>query len=180
MQSNPPLQHRTLQTTIAVAATALLLGACAAPHAPGTATAPPQPAGGHGQAAFMGSYDGNRDGIVTRAEYDAIRKQRFEAGDANRDGVLNEAEYVDEFEQRLKQQYFNEGRQPDKAYEGSIKQAHVRFAILDRDRDGKLSREEDLTVADKTFKSADTNGDGVVSRNDPPAERSASGGNTAP
>ncbi len=180
MHSNPPLQHRTLQTTIAVAATALLLGACAAPHAPGTATAPAQPAGGHGQAAFLGSYDGNRDGIVTRAEYDAIRKQRFEAGDANRDGVLNEAEYVAEFEQRLKQQYFNEGRQPDKAYEGSIKQAHVRFAILDRDRDGKLSREEDLTVADKTFKSADTNGDGVVSRNDPPAERSASGGNTAP
>lgn len=180
MHSNPPLQHRTLQTTIAVAATALLLGACAAPHAPGTATAPAQPAGGHGQAAFMGSYDGNRDGIVTRAEYDAIRKQRFEAGDANRDGVLSEAEYVAEFEARLKQQYFNEGRQPDKAYEGSIKQAHVRFAILDRDRDGKLSREEDLTVADKTFKSADTNGDGVVSRNDPPAERSASGGNTAP
>nr|WP_315495064.1 EF-hand domain-containing protein [uncultured Rhodoferax sp.] len=173
-------QHRSLRTTLALTGVALLLGACAAPQSPSTAAAPAQPAGGHGQSAFLGSYDGNRDGVVPRAEYDAIRKQRFEAGDTNRDGVLNEAEYVAEFEQRLKQQYFSEGRQPDKAYEGSIKQAHVRFAILDRDRDNKLSREEDLAVADKTFKSADTNGDGVVSRNDPPAEPRASGGNAAP
>jgi DNA-binding NarL/FixJ family response regulator len=31
----------------------------------------------------MGSYDANRDGVVTRDEYDTVRKQRFLAGDTN-------------------------------------------------------------------------------------------------
>lgn len=147
---------------------AVMLGACTTSQGPST---PARPAGGHGQSAFIGSYDGNRDGVVTRSEYDAIRKQRFESGDKNRDGFLNEDEYVAEFELRLKQQYMDQNRDPDQAYENSIRQAHVRFAIVDRDRDGKYSREEDLAVADRTFKGADTNGDGRVTAEDPPPVR---------
>ncbi|EJE49786.1 hypothetical protein PMI14_05648 [Acidovorax sp. CF316] len=154
---------------LAALAAAALLSACAsspasAPAAPGQ---PARPAGGHGLQAFLGSYDTNRDGQVTRAEFDAVRLQRFRAADTNGDGVLSEAEYVAEFEGRLKRQYFDEGKQPDKAYENSIKQAHVRFAIVNRARDGKFTAAEDAAIADKTFKNLDTNGDGTVSKDDP-------------
>ena len=158
---------------LATLTTAALLAACGgiAP-APSAATGQPaRPAGGHGLDAFLGSYDANRDGQVTRAEYDAIRLQRFQTADTNRDGVLSEAEYVAEFEGRLKRQYFDDGRQPDKDYENSIKQAHVRFAIVNRARDGKYTLAEDRAIADKTFKGLDTNGDGIVSRADPQPTR---------
>jgi Ca2+-binding EF-hand superfamily protein len=167
---------RNLPLLSALAAAALL-SACAAsapatPPAQGTAA---RPAGGHGLQAFLGSYDTNRDGQVTRAEFDAVRLQRFRAGDTNGDGVLSEDEYVAEFEGRLKRQYFDEGKQPDKAYENSIKQAHVRFAIVNRARDGKFTAAEDAAIADKTFKNLDTNGDGIVSREDPPRPPQARG-----
>ena len=109
----------------------LLLVGCAATQSPSAATGqPPRPAGGHGQKAFIGSFDGNRDGVVTRAEYDAIRKQRFDSADKNGDGFLSEEEYVAEYELRLKQQYLADGREPDAAYAGNIKQAPVSYTHL--------------------------------------------------
>jgi len=148
-------------------ALAALLSACAGTTPSTTAQGQPaRPAGGHGLDAFLGSYDADRDGRVTRAEFEGIRAQRFRTADTSGDGVLSEAEYVAEYEGRLKRQYFDQGRQPDKAYENNIKQAHVRYAIVNRARDGKFTQAEDRAVADKTFKGLDTNGDGVVSRAD--------------
>lgn len=164
--------------SFAALAAAALLSACAgnpatsAPAAPGQ---PARPAGGHGVEAFLGSYDTNRDGRVTRAEFDAVRLQRFRAADTNGDGVLSEDEYVAEFEGRLKRQYADEGRQPDTAYENSIKQAHVRFSIVNRARDGRFTPAEDAAIADRTFKGLDTNNDGTVSRDDPPRPAQARG-----
>jgi len=157
-QNTQPGKHgfRLAMAAMVVALTA------AAPS--GAAEGPAAPAGGHGLAAFMGSYDANRDGVVTREEYDTVRKQRFVAADTNRDGWLSEAEYVAEYEGRLKQQYA--GRAQDERYAGSIKQAHVRFNILDTDRDGKLTVEEDIAIAEKTFKQNDKNGDGKVDQAD--------------
>lgn len=165
---------KMLHTTLLAAAAAVLLSACAG-NEPATSTSatqaaagqPARPAGGHGLDAFLGSYDTNRDGVVTRAEFDALRVQRFRSADRNGDGVLSEDEYVAEFEGRLKRQYFDDGRQPDKAYESSIKQAHVRFGIVNRARDGRFTAAEDAAIADKTFKGLDTNGDGSVSKADP-------------
>ncbi|MDR0259605.1 MAG: hypothetical protein LBI76_07340 [Comamonas sp.] len=159
-------------TAIAAAA---LLTACAsndsktaapAAAAKTEAKGPATPVGGHGHNAFMGSYDANRDGVVTREEYDTLRKERFAAADTNKDGWLSEDEYVAEFEGRLKAQYAAAGKKPDQQYEGSIKQAHVRFHILDTNKDGKLSIEEEIDIANKTFKNADRNGDGVVNAAD--------------
>lgn len=157
------IQFLSSPRILAAAGLAALLSACAG--TPGaSATGPAQPAGGHGQSAFIGSYDANRDGVVTRDEYDTVRKQRFLAGDTNGDGWLSEQEYVGEFEGRLKQQY--QGRQPDERYASSIKQAHVRFGIVDKNRDGKYTVEEDMAIAERTFKEADVNGDGTVSKDD--------------
>lgn len=159
------LQLTRLARLATATGAAALLAACAAPSAP-AGDGPARPAGGHGNAAFIGGYDANNDGKVTRAEYDTVRKQRFTAADANGDGWLSEAEYVAEFEGRLTQQYADQKRQPDDAYAGSIKQAHVRFGILDKNKDGRLSVDEELAIAERTFKGADTNGDGVVDATD--------------
>jgi curli biogenesis system outer membrane secretion channel CsgG len=156
---------------VMIGMTAAMLAACASTPAPSAdkakakaAEGPAQPAGGHGLSAFIGGFDANRDGVVTRAEYDTVRKQRFTAADTNHDGSLSEDEYVAEFEGRLKQQYA--GRAQDDAYVASIKQAHVRFKILDTDKDGKLTVEEENAIADKTFKRTDTNGDGKIDKSD--------------
>lgn len=159
-------------------AAAALLSACASNNGNNSKTAAPAaaakteakgpatPVGGHGHNAFMGGYDANRDGVVTRDEYDTLRKERFVAADTNKDGWLSEDEYVAEFEGRLKAQYAAAGKKPDQQYEGSIKQAHVRFHIVDTNKDGKLSIEEEIDIANKTFKNADRNGDGVVNAAD--------------
>lgn len=131
---------------------------------PGAAAGPAAPAGGHGLSAFIGGFDANRDGVVTRQEYDAVRTQRFTAADTNHDGVLSEDEYVAEFEGRLQQQYA--GKAQDERYAGSIKQAHVRFKILDTDHDGKLTLAEENAIAEKTFQRTDTNGDGKIDQAD--------------
>lgn len=163
---------KAIPTLVSAIAGAFLLSACAAPQAPQASaqagSGPARPAGGHGREAFIGSYDLNGDGVVTRAEYDAVRKQRFQNADKNGDGVLSEDEYVAEFEGRLKEQYFKSGRQPDEAYTNSIRQAHVRFALLDRNHDGVLSQEEEHEIMEKTWAQADTNKDGKVDANDPP------------
>jgi len=137
---------------------------------PGTAPAtggPAQPAGGHGREAFVGSYDINRDGVVTRAEYESVRLQRYNAADTNGDGKLSEAEYVAEFEGRLKQQYAQQKREPDADYQRSMRQAHVRFGILDRNQDGFISLDEEKAIMERTFVGQDTNGDGQVDGRDP-------------
>ncbi|GHC97400.1 hypothetical protein GCM10007320_52130 [Pseudorhodoferax aquiterrae] len=172
--------NRPNASVLAALAAAIVLSACAGGPSRATATAqnqPARPGGGHGLDAFLGSYDANRDGQVTRAEFDAIRLQRFQAADTNGDGWLSEAEYVAEYEGRLKRQYFDTGRQPDAAYENNIKQAHVRFGIVNRARDGQFTWAEDQAIADKTFTGLDSNGDGIVSRADPQRPREQRAGN---
>ncbi|MNY65037.1 hypothetical protein D3C86_2022410 [compost metagenome] len=54
-----------------------------------------------------------------------------------------------------------------------MKQAHVRFSIVNRARDGRFTPAEDAAIADRTFKGLDTNNDGTVSREDPPRPAAA-------
>ncbi len=145
----------------------LALPASAALAQSSDAAGPARPAGGHSRAAFIGGYDANRDGRVYRAEYDALREARFKAADADGNGVLTEEEYVAEYAGRLRSQYAAASRPSDEMFERQLKQAVVRFSVIDRDRDGLLSVEENQAVALRTFEEHDTDKDGVVSVDDP-------------
>lgn len=122
----------------------LLAGAClcallsAASAAADDRQPPPRPlVGGHGNdiEAFVAQHDDNADGRLTRDEFDAFRRKRFDATDANGDGTVDVEEYVQEFEDRMRQQ-LEQGRGEQ------IGQARRRFAALDADKDGQVSRTE--------------------------------------
>lgn len=113
---------------------------------------------------FLAQYDTNRDGTVTRAEYDAARDAIFRRTDTNGDGSLSEAEYVGEYEGRLRAEYGT--REIDDTFRRQISQASRRFESIDRDRNLSISRAEYDAVAERTFSRGDLNRDGSVTAQD--------------
>ena len=130
----------------------------------GTAAAAP-----HEGSAFIHDYDANHDGQVTRMEFDAGRVKRFDATDANGDGWVSEEEYVNEYRARLEQQLAASDDSEDKKTEErqrQMRQAHVRFGVLDKDKDGRMSKAEyDLSGA-RAFAEQDNDKDGTVTATD--------------
>jgi len=104
---------------IIVAATAVVATA-------GFAVAQPP---GRGPAAFgLLQFDANADGRLTRAEFDAAQRTRFNAIDANRDGVATAEEF---------QAYH--AAQGETRRQGMLK---ARFDRLDADGNGQISSAE--------------------------------------
>ncbi len=93
--------------------------------------------GGHGNniTAFIAQHDGNDDGRLTWAEFDAFRRARFDETDGDGDGTVDEDEYVQEYQDRLRLSLEQERA-------GLLEQTEVRFAALDADKDGSVSRTE--------------------------------------
>lgn len=130
----------------------------------GTAIAAP-----HEGSAFIHDYDANHDGQVTRAEFDATRVARFKATDANGDGWVSEDEYVQEYSARLEQQLAASDRSEDKKTEErqrQIRQTHVRFGVLDKDKDGKMIQAEYDRSGARAFAEQDNDKDGIVTATD--------------
>lgn len=130
----------------------------------GTAVAAP-----HEGSAFIHDYDADHDGQVTRAEFDAARLTRFKGSDANGDGWLSEKEYVGEYEARLEQQLAGSDLSEEKKTEErqrQIRQAHVRFGVLDKDKDGKMTQAEYDASGARAFAEQDNDKDGVVTATD--------------
>jgi len=125
------------------------------------ASKPQERVGGHGEdpAAFVVEHDLDRNGKVDTAEFERFRRERFAATDSNHDGTLSRDEYVGEFAQRLQHV---EGQ----ASERQMKQADVRFNVLDQDKDGKMTWDEYAASGQRLFQRADRNGDGVVDAHD--------------
>lgn len=130
----------------------------------GTAIAAP-----HEGPAFIHDYDADHDGQVTRAEFDAGRIARFKATDANGDGWVSEEEYVGEYRGRLEQQLAASSRSEDKKTEErqrQIRQAHVRFGVLDKDKDGRMTPAEYGASGARAFAEQDNDKDGIVTAAD--------------
>jgi Ca2+-binding EF-hand superfamily protein len=123
----------------------------------------------HTIGGFMELYDEDADGVVTRAEFDRLRDRAFAETDVNGDGVLDADEYQQEFAARL-------DRQSESVYQRQIKQAKVRFGVLDKDKDGAISLAEYIAIGLRGFSAWDTDGDGFVGAGDPlPASRAGEG-----
>ncbi|HVJ00859.1 MAG TPA: hypothetical protein VM662_01675 [Sphingomonas sp.] len=123
----------------------------------------------HAGDAFLAAFDTDHDGRLTRAEYDNARDVRFKATDADHDGAISEAEYVAEFSARLEQQLASSGRSEEKKKEErqrQIRQTHVRFGVLDTDKNGRIARDEYDRVAARSFAEQDADKDGVVAASD--------------
>lgn len=115
--------------------------------------------GGHSKADFFNTYDADEDGAVTTAEYVAVRDKGYDERDPDGDAKVMPDEYVAEYEARLEQDL---AAQRDR----QIKQAYVRFGVLDGDKDGVLTREEFQASGQRMFDRLDTNKDGVVDNAD--------------
>ena len=86
--------------------------------------------------------------------------------DLNKDGFVDEAEYVSEYQGRLSAQLAASSDTAEHKAEEEvrqIRQAHVRFGVLDSDKDKKMSAEEFAASGARAFAEQDGDGDGVVS-----------------
>ncbi len=129
----------------------------------------PAHAAPHDGASFIHDYDADHDGKVTRAEFDAGRTARFRATDVNADGWLSEVEYVGEYRARLEQQLAESYRDEEKKTEErqrQLRQAHVRFGVLDRDKDGKMTSAEYNASGERAFVEQDADKDGTITAAD--------------
>ncbi|WP_232495584.1 hypothetical protein [Novosphingobium kaempferiae] len=130
------------------------------------AAASPALAAPHEGNAFIHDYDADHDGSVSRAEFDKGRVARFQATDANKDGWVSEAEYLAEYTARLEQQLAASDDTEERKTEErqrQIRQTHVRFGVLDKDKDGKMTQAEFDVSGGRAFAEQDADKDGVVS-----------------
>lgn len=128
----------------------------------------PALAASHSSTAFIGEQDLNGDGKVLLAEFRLGRQVEFVRIDFNADGLLNEAEYVGEFEGRLMQR-LSKTADPEKRREElqrQMRQAKVRFGVLDTDKNGSISLDEFQATGLHMFKLHDRNEDGAVDEAD--------------
>lgn len=114
----------------------------------------------HTANGMLELYDRNKDGTVDRTEFDTLRAAAFAATDTDGSGGLSLAEYTSEFEGRLDQQR-------TRVHNDAERQARVRFASLDADKDGRMTFAEYQASGKRMFTRADSNGDGVVDARDP-------------
>ncbi|MDT7532794.1 hypothetical protein OVY48_04985 [Sphingobium sp. SA2] len=143
-----------IQISLAAALLAIAGNAAAAPHE---------------GSAFIRDYDAEKDGQVTRAEFDAGRLVRFQATDTNSDGWVSEAEYVAEYRARLEQQLARSDRSEEKKTEErqrQIRQTYVRFAVLDKDKDAKMTQAEYDASGTRAFAEQDNDRDDIVTAAD--------------
>lgn len=115
-------------------------------------------------AILIASFDRDGDRVVTRAEYDAGVKASFALGDENRDGVISLIELSHWAETELGDQGALPGRFDfDRDESDNVSWAEFkaefdrRFTEYDKDRDGRITRAELLTLR---FKRPDPGGKG--------------------
>lgn len=117
------------------------------------------PTGGHTGNAFIGTWDDDGDGKVTRAEYETVRKARFTTTDSDGNGSLSIEEYVNEYAARLDRDIADERN-------ASLKQTDTRFKALDKDGDKFISRAEYDNSGDRAFVHLDRNKDRRITKED--------------
>lgn len=126
-------------------------------------------AASHNRDTFIREQDLDGDGKVSKEEYAKGRAAEFARMDRNRDGGIDEAEYIDDYRPRLEATL--PGLTREKADEERIRQlrqARVRFGVLDSDKSGKITTPEFDFTGWGMFTHHETSGDGYVAKDDVP------------
>ncbi len=135
--------------------------------------AAPAFAASHARDTFIKEQDLNGDGAVSKEEFKAGREKQFAGIDADTSGALSHDEYVGEFTTRLTRRLAASTETAEKKDEDRVRQlrqAEVRFGVLDTDKSGGITPAEFDYSGWRMFVTHDTNKDGVVSAADPVTE----------
>ena len=135
-------------------------------------TAAPAFAASHARDTFIKEQDINGDGSVSKEEFKVGRETQFAKIDADHNGVLSHDEYVGEFKARLTTRLAASTDTAEKKEEErmrQLRQADVRFGVLDTDKSGGITPAEFEYSGWGMFMTHDTNKDGAVSAVDPVA-----------
>ncbi len=128
-------------------------------------------AASHDLATFIKEQDLDGDGKVSKDEFQRGRDAEFNRMDRNHDGVLSHDEYVGDYRERLERE-LAQRPESERAEERTrqMRQAEVRFGVLDSDKSGGITRAEFAATGWGMFLRHDTNHDGFVSAEDVPAK----------
>jgi len=131
-------------------------------------------AASHDLATFIKEQDLDGDGKVSKDEFQRGRDAEFARMDRNRDGVLSHDEYVGDYSERLERE-LAQRPESERAEERTrqMRQADVRFGVLDSDKSGGITQAEFTATGWGMFLRHDTNHDGFVSAQDVPAKDDA-------
>lgn len=124
----------------------------------------PALAASHSSTIFISEQDLNGDGKVTLDEFKLGRQVEFMRIDFGADGLLSEAEYLGEFEGRLMLRIgkIADAEKRREELQRQMRQARVRFGVLDADKNGSISFEEFQAAGLRMFKLHDRNQDGAI------------------
>lgn len=114
----------------------------------------------HSLEGFIDINDLNGDKQVTADEFRQVRRGIFDETDSGKDGWVNPEEYTLEFTNRL-------DRQAKQVRTSQMKQAKVRYTVLNNNKDAGISLEEFNVSGERIFAGWDLNGDHTVSLADP-------------
>jgi hypothetical protein len=151
---------KTRSTLVAaiLAASAVATGAVAASHARDT---------------FIKKQDQNADGVVSKDEFAATRQLQFARTDTDKNGSLSHDEYVGDYKARLETSLAastQTAEKKDEEHMRQMRQAEVRFGVLDSDKSGAITAAEFAYSGWRMFTTHDSNNDGVISAADPVKE----------
>jgi len=130
-------------------------------------------AASHARDTFIKEQDQNGDGVVSKDEFAATRAIQFARTDADNNGAFSQAEYVGEFKARLEKTLAASDRTAADREEERVRQmrqANIRFGVLDSDKSGAITRAEFDYSGWRMFNHHDTDNDGAVSAADPVKE----------
>jgi hypothetical protein len=152
------MKTRSILAAAILAASSVATGAVAASHARDT---------------FIKEQDQNGDGAVSKDEFAATRQIQFARTDADKNGALSHDEYVGDYKARLEKSLSTltlTAEKKDEEHMRQMRQAEVRFGVLDSDKSGAITAAEFAYSGWRMFTTHDSNNDGVVSAADPVKE----------
>jgi len=109
----------------------------------------------HSFKGMLTKYDENGDKVITAQEISQVRSKIWGIADEDNNGWLSEQEYLFEFEDRMDAQIA-------KKRKSAIKQTYVRFNILDKDDDKKMTLKEYQASGHRSFNRFDTDNNHIV------------------